>query len=223
MSEPTLLEVVIHGDLACFTRPENKVERVSYSVMTPSAARGALEAIYWKPEFWWRVHEIHVLNEIKWISLIRNEINDRQSDRSDAAKKGGHYLADEHRAQRHTLALRDVAYLIRADQVLKPHATDDIAKYRDCFRRRVNSGQCFQQPYLGCREFAASGFRPPDDSDVPIDLMMDLGPMLFDLKYQHDKSGKGTGGVPRFFDARVDNGILKVPKELYEEVIPDAA
>jgi len=219
LSDPTPLEVVVSGEMACFTRPENKVERVSYPVMTPSAARGVLEAIYWKPEFSWHVLEIHVLRDIHQVSLLRNEIEDRQSHRSSAAeaKEGGNYLADEHRAQRHTLALRDVAYLLRAEQALRAHETEDIAKHRDCFRRRVEKGQCFQQPYLGCREFAAE-FRQPNASDKPVDLTMDLGPMLLDLRYRHDKSGKGVGGTPVFFDARLEKGVLKVPQELYEEV-----
>ena len=219
MNDFVPLEVVVTGDFACFTRPENKVERVSYPVMTPSAARGVLEAIYWKPEFSWRVLELHVLREIRQVSLLRNEIEDRQLHTGKTARgdPGGNYLADEHRAQRHTLALRGVAYLIRAEQVLRPHETKDIAKHRDCFRRRVQSGQCFQQPYLGCREFAAE-FRPPNGSDKPVDLTMDLGPMLFDLRYEHDKTGKGIGATPVFFDARLENGVLKVPQGLYEEV-----
>ena len=215
MSDPTPLEVVVRGEFACFTRPENKAERVSYPVMTPSAARGILEAIYWKPEFSWHVLEIHVLQDIRQISLIRNEVNDRQSHRSSAAlgKTDGNYLADagKHRAQRHTLALRDVAYLIRAQQTLKPHTSDDIAKYRDCFRRRIDRGQCFQQPYLGCREFPADFHRPTGD-EKPVDVTMDLGPMLFDLHYEHDSEQKGIGGNPVFFDAKLVSGVLIVPR-----------
>jgi len=220
LSDPKPLEVIVSGKMACFTRPENKAERVSYPVMTPSAARGVLEAIYWKPEFSWRVLEIHVLMELRQISILRNEINDCQSNRSATAKgtPGGNYLADEHRAQRHTLALRDVVYLIRAYQLLRPRCTDDIAKYRDSFRRRVQRGQCFQQPYLGCREFVAE-FRPPNGDETAIDLTMDLGPMLFDLRYKHNSEGKGIGAMPVFFNARLVNGVLQVPQELYEEVM----
>jgi len=218
LSDPTPLEVVVTGEMACFTRPENKAERVSYPVMTPSAARGVLEAIYWKPEFSWRVLEIHVLKKFQQISLLRNEINDCQSSRSAAALGNGNYLADDNRAQRNTLALRDVAYLLRATQQLHPHCTDDIAKYRDSFRRRVQRGQCFQQPYLGCREFAAQ-FYPPDGSEKPIEVNMDLGPMLFDLRFRHNSDGKGIGASPVFFDARLENGVLKVPGHVYEEVM----
>jgi CRISPR-associated protein Cas5d len=143
-SRPPQLEVKVWGELACFTRPETKAERVSYPVMTPSAARGILEAIYWKPEFAWRVREIWVLKPIQYLSILRNEVNSRQSEVSARKweKSGGGYLASEDRAQRHTLALRDVAYLIRADVVLKRHATENEAAYRDQFRRRVQRGQC---------------------------------------------------------------------------------
>lgn len=128
---------------------------------------------------------------------------------------GGGYFADEesNRAQRHTLALRDVAYLIKADIALAPHATEDVAKYRDQFRRRVNRGQCYHQPYLGCREFVAS-FGPPNGTEQTINLTDDLGRMLFDLDYAADKSGRGT---PCFFTARLEGGILRVPPELYRK------
>ena len=125
------LEVKVWGDFACFTRPEMKVERVSYPVMTPSAARGVLEAIFWKPEFSWRIREIQVLQPIRYFSILRNEVNNVASQRSAQGwrKDGGGYFADEDRAQRHTLALRDVAYVIRADMALKSHANADPAKY----------------------------------------------------------------------------------------------
>jgi CRISPR-associated protein Cas5d len=129
------------------------------------------------------------------------------------AEDGGGYFAEEDRAQRHTLALRDVAYLIKADVVLASHATEDIAKYRDQFRRRVNRGQCHHRPYLGCREFAAS-FAPPNGTEQPINLTDDLGRMLFDLDYASDGSGRGT---PHFFPARLEAGVLRVPPELYRK------
>jgi len=215
MSQYPLLEVKVWGDLACFTRPEMKVERVSYEVMTPSAARGILEAIFWKPEFSWQVREIWVLKPIRHFSILRNEVNSKAvvSTARSWAKDGGGYFADEDRAQRHTLALRDVAYLIKADIELKPHAKDDIAKYRDQFRRRVNRGQCHSVPYFGCREFAAY-FGSPDDNEKPIELTDDLGRMLFDLNYADDGSGRGT---PRFFVARLEQGVLRIPDELYRK------
>ena len=131
------VELKVWGELACFTRPEMKAERVSYSVITPSAARGVLEAIFWKPEFSWQVREIWVLNPIRHFSILRNEVSSKAvvATVERWAKNGGGYFAEEDRAQRHTLALRDVAYLIKADVALRHHATQDVAKYRDQFRQ----------------------------------------------------------------------------------------
>ncbi|MCS6805828.1 MAG: type I-C CRISPR-associated protein Cas5c [Acidobacteriota bacterium] len=220
MTDHPPVEVKVWGDFACFTRPEMKAERVSYPVMTPSAARGLLEAIFWKPEIHWQIRQIEVLKPIQYISIMRNEVNRKASIQSAQqwAKSGGGYFADEDRAQRHTLALYDVAYIIRADVVLAAHATDDVAKYRDQFRRRVTRGQCYHRPYLGCREFAAS-FSDPDGAERPIDLTCDLGPMLFDLDYTPDRSGRGT---PHFFSARLDCGILRIPPEEYRRRMSDA-
>lgn len=208
------LEVKVWGEFACFTRPEMKAERVSYPVMTPSAARGILEAIFWKPEFSWRIREIHVLKPIRHFSILRNEVNSKMvvTTAQGWTRAGGGYFAEDDRAQRHTLALRDVSYLIKADISLSAHATDDIAKYRDQFRRRVSRGQCYHRPYLGCREFAAC-FGPSDGSERPIELSDDLGRMLFDLDYELDNSGRGT---PRFFTATLQRGVLRIPAELYE-------
>lgn len=232
------LSVVIEGDFACFTNPQYKVERVSYPIITPSAARGILEAIFWKPEFYWRVREIHLLSEIRYFSILRNEV------KSVATTKP--IYIEEDRSQRHTLALRDVKYLINAEFDLKPHAqaennVDLVVKYRDQFQRRVEKGQCFHQPSLGCREFYAK-FRPPTKSDKSIDYTSDLGLMLFDMKYRQIKDDKnqlkqvsarkvispdggfqlkqyhGIGAQPVFFRARVVNGVLTVPAELYREV-----
>lgn len=204
------LEVRVWGEYACFTRPEMKVERVTYPVPTPTAARGILEAILWKPEFGWRVEEIRVLKPIRYFSILRNEVNSRQSERAAAgwSKSGGGYDASADRAQRHTLALRDVAYIIRAQPELLPGVEEDPAKYRDQFRRRVRSGRCFATPYLGCREFSAS-FAEPDGTERPLDeLDGELGPMLLDLEYAPDGSGHAT---PRFFPARLEHGVLRVP------------
>lgn len=203
------LTVRVWGDFACFTRPENKVERVSYSVPTPSAARGVLESIFWKPEFSWRIREIWVLKPIRHFSILRNEVNSRASHRSAAGwqKNGGGFFSTEDRSQRHTLALRDVAYVFHADVELRDHANADIAKYRDQFRRRVQSGRCFSRPYLGCREFSAS-FGEVRADDSPIAQSELLGRMLYDLTYRADGSGRGT---PFFFDAALDRGVLHVP------------
>jgi len=217
------LEVVVRGDLACFTRPEMKVERVSYPVMTPSAARGILEAIFYKPEMFWQVREIAVLEPIRWFSIKRNEVSSRASYRAVQGWKGSGdgYFADEDRTQRATLALRDVGYLIRADVILKPHADKEIAAYRDQFRRRVARGACFHHPCLGCREFAAH-FYEPTGFERPIDVTDDLGQMLFDLDYDppldqatHKCPGTAT---PVFFPAKLENGVMAVPSEYYAQL-----
>ena len=203
------LSVKVWGDYACFTRPEMKVERVTYPVPTASAARGILEAIFWKPEFAWRVEEIWVLKPIRYFSILRNEVNSRASERAAAAwqESGGGYNAAADRAQRHTLALRDVAYIIRAQVELMPGVEADPAKFRDQFRRRVRDGRCFATPYLGCREFSAC-FAEPDGTEAPIDLTEDLGLMLLDLDYAPDGEGRGT---PRFFHAHLEHGVLRFP------------
>lgn len=217
-----MLDVKVWGDYACFTRPEMKVERVSYEVMTPSAARGLLEAIFWKPEFRWRVHEIHVLKPIQHASLLRNEVNNRASYRTARSwatdDEAGAYYVEDDRTQRHTLALKDVAYRIVADVEPIGRGRDEHpAKFRDQFRRRVSRGQCFHRPYLGCREFVAH-FAAPDDRDVPIDCTKSLGRMLFDLQYASDGSGEG---IPLFFHAELQNGVLSVPQSLYEQTRPE--
>jgi len=202
-------EVRLWGDFACFTRPEMKVERVSYPLMTPSAARGALEAIFWKPEFRWRIEEICVLRPIRYFSILRNEVNSRASAEvaRNWAEHGGTYDPSEDRAQRHTLALRDVAYLVRAQVELRPKVVENPAKYRDQFRRRVADGRCFATPFLGCREFSAS-FGERVLGERPVDLSEDLGSMLIDIDYDPDPSGRGQ---PRFFRAQLEHGVLRVP------------
>lgn len=198
------LRVKVWGEYACFTRPEMKVERVSYPVMTPSAARGVLEAIFWKPEFQWRIREIHVLKPLRHIALLRNEV-----DRRVPVRGAQPFFADESRAQRHTLALRDVAYIIVADIVLQPHADKDIAAYRDRFQRRVERGQCYRQPYLGCREFAAH-FAPPSEYDHAIDWSDDLGRVLGEIRFKPDGTAE-----PVFFHAQLRRGVLYVPQHIY--------
>lgn len=216
MQEPyPSLSVRVWGDFACFTRPEMKVERVSYPVMTPSAARGVLEAIFWKPEVVWTVEEIWVLKPIRYFSILRNEVNSRVSERAATAwsKNGGGFDASADRAQRHTLALRDAAYLIRAQVEVKPGVGADVAKYRDQFRRRVHSGRCFATPYLGCREFSAC-FAEPDGNEQPIALTEEIGSMLLDLDYATTQSERNR---PRFFQARISEGILRVPSRFRGE------
>jgi CRISPR-associated protein Cas5d len=210
------LQVKVWGDFACFTRPEMKVERVSYPVMTPSAARGVLDAIFWKPEFVWLIDEIRILNPIQYVSILRNEVNTRASERSarEWMEHGGGYVAADDRAQRNTLALRDVAYINRARPEPHTHSDGDRAKFRDQFRRRVARGQCFTVPYLGCREFSAN-FAPPDGTEQPIPDSGSLGRMLLSLAYEQ---GRGGAATPRFFEARLDRGVLTVPRDEYEGV-----
>ena len=225
-SEYSPLEVKVWSPMACYTRPESKVERVSYPVPTPSAARGVLEAIFWKPEFSWRVREVAVLKPIRYLSILRNEVEVK-------AGSGAGISITDSRQQRHTLALSDVAYIIRADIVLRSHADADTAKYRDQFRRHVEKGRCFQRPYLGCREFAAD-FAPTDGTEQPINDDRDLGLMLFDLVWRQDggkaltffRHGGRTGdsrerreasgtATPVFFQAALEQGVLRVPDALY--------
>lgn len=218
------LKVKFWGDYACFTRPEFKAERVSYEVMTPSAARGMLEAIYWKPEFRWVIEEIAVLKPIRHMSILRNEIKSRQSDRT--AKKWqrdgvGNYHVESDRTQRHSLILKEVAYLVTAYIELKTHADKPVRAYEEQFLRRLNKGQCFVQPYFGCREFVAN-FAPPDGNEQPIEMDEHLGYMLRDIDFIPDNNGsisfttqderakrivKGKA-VANFFQAELKGGIL---------------
>lgn len=213
MSKTYCLEV--RGDFACFTRPEMKVERVSYDVITPAAARAVFEAILWKPALTWRVTKIEVLNPIRWINLRRNEVGKIVSG------KDGFFIEDE-RQQRAGLFLRDVAYRIHAGFELDrdpakhrgqfPHlskfdgeGSDSPAKFHEMFIRRANKGQCINQPYLGCREFAC-GFRLVEDPAVcsaPFAETRDLGWMLYDLDFANLAEPK-----PKFFRAEMKAGVI---------------
>jgi CRISPR-associated protein Cas5d len=214
----TPVEVCVWGKWACFTRPEMKVERVSYEVMTPSAARGILESIFWKPEFQWQIRKIKVMKPIRYFSILRNEVKRRANVVTARHRLKGDegYYADEDRSQRHTLCLRDVAYIIAADVVLQLGVEEDEAKYRDQFQRRVKRGQCYSMPYLGCREFTASfGAEIPVEEDAYLqDITSDLGYILFDLDYTPDGSGRGQ---PRFFHAQLNKGMLHIPETLYQK------
>lgn len=165
------IHLKVWGDRACFTRPEMKVERVSYDVITPSAARGVLEAILWKPAIRWIITRIDVLNPIRWESVRRNEVADVVPVNSvrSTMQKGGSlalYIEDK-RQQRAALLLRDVAYLIHACCDMTPQAgpEEKPRKFAEMFQRRAARGQCFNQPYLGCREFSA-GFAWADPGGV---------------------------------------------------------
>lgn len=212
----------VSSDFACFTRPEMKVERVSYDVMTPSSARAVFESILWKPAIRWHVSKIEVLKPIRWVSIRRNEVGAVVSVRNaqEAMNKGignlGLNIEDE-RQQRAGLFLRDVAYRIHAHFELLPDAgaNNTPGKFLDMFERRAEKGQCVNQPYLGCREFACD-FRLIDTAQTqaaPIAETRDLGWMLHDMDYS-----KPTDPQPRFFHARLENGVLQVPDWDSEEV-----
>ena len=205
----------ISGPFACFTRPEMKVERVSYDVMTPSAARACFEAILWKPAVRWHVRKIEVLQPIRWINLRRNEVAAVISTRNvETAMKTGHgelaLYIEEERQQRAGLFLRSVAYRVHADLEFRREADPAASpmKYQEMFERRAAKGQCVNQPYLGCREFAAA-FRlvtEPVVEPTPIEETRDLGFMLHDLDFSN-----AADPQPRFFRARLERGVISVP------------
>ena len=212
----------VAGHYACFTRPEMKVERVSYEIITPSAARAVFEAILWKPEVHWQIRRIEMLKPVRWINLRRNEVSGVVSGRNveTAMNNGVGDLAqyiEEERQQRAGLFLRDVAYRVHADLEVLPGAAPDNTpmKFQEMFARRATKGQCVNQPYLGCREFAAA-FRLVEDlatKPPPIDDTRDLGFMLHDLDFS-----KPTDPQPRFFRAALENGVVHVPAWDSEEV-----
>jgi CRISPR-associated protein Cas5d len=199
----------VWGEFACFTRPEMKVERVSYDVMTPSAARGILEAILWKPAIRWEITRIHVLNEIRFQSIRRNEVATKIPARNvtTAMSQGGplHSLVEEDRQQRAALVLRNVDYVIEArfEMTDKAGPDDNPGKFSEMFRRRASSGQCRHQPYLGCREFTGN-FELAEDPPPAIDKNGDLGWMLYDIDFADDMR-------PLFFRPEMRNGVIDVP------------
>jgi CRISPR-associated protein Cas5d len=219
----TMFVLEVTGDYACFTRPEMKVERVSYDVITPSAARAVFEAILWKPAIAWQVERIDVLAPVRWVNIRRNEVGAVASTRNaEQAMRSGRGLlglnVEDERQQRAGLFLRDVRYRLHARFELTARAGDGdtSAKFAEMFRRRARAGQCVNQPYLGCREFAA-GFRLIEDmaAEPPplAEFDRDLGWMLYDLDYKTPASPQ-----PRFFNARVQHGVLTVPASDAPEV-----
>ncbi len=204
------VKLKVWGDYACFTRPEMKAERVSYDVMTPSAARGILEAIHWKPALLWRIDRIHVMKPIKFDSIRRNEVVGKISERNiKTAMKGGkidlHQYVTQERQQRAAMILRDVEYLIEAhfEMTDKAGAGDNPGKHCDIFTRRARTGQCHTQPYLGCREFPAH-FQLVQGEDIPQSALageQDLGWMLWDIDFSNNME-------PIFFRPIMINGIV---------------
>lgn len=201
----------VWGDNGCFTRPEMKVERVSYDVITPSASRGILEAILWKPAIQWQIEQIDVLNPIRWESVRRNEVGSQVSSRTN-----GLFVEDQ-RQQRAGLFLRQVAYVIHAHFVMtnKAGPEDTLTKFEEMFARRAEKGQCFHRPYLGCREFPAyfTLLSPEERGCEPLDETRDLGWMLFDMVHD-SKADSGhihnctEGCRPSFFKAKMENGRI---------------
>ncbi|SDZ50837.1 CRISPR-associated protein, Cas5d family [Saccharopolyspora shandongensis] len=200
---PTPVVVEVWGDGALFTNPALKTERVTYPVMTPSAAVGVLESIFWKPEIRWRIEYIEVLKPIQQFTLRRNETTDLVS-LVDAARGQRRVDTVENRVQRNAVCLRDVRYRIHAQVELNPRATKPAAAYRDQFRRRVESGRCFAQPYLGTREFTAYFSTPTDHEPLPFSSY--LGWML------HTVDHATTPPSFTWFEAELRNGVLEVPE-----------
>lgn len=204
----------VSGDFACFTRPEMKVERVSYDVITPSAARAVFEAVLWKPAIRWHIRKIEVMNPIRWINLRRNEVAVKATAKQKNSVTG--MYIEEHRQQRAGLFLRDVCYRLHAEfEVLDAKPENSPVKFAEMFKRRAYKGQCFNQPYLGTREFSCH-FRLVDmgtELVQPLPETRDLGWMLYDMDFL-DK----TNPMPRFFKANMKNGVISVPAWDSEEV-----
>jgi CRISPR-associated protein Cas5d len=227
----------VTGDYACFTRPEMKVERVSYDVITPSALRSIFEAILWKPAIRYIPTKIEILNPIKWVSVRRNELSSIASTRIGSREKG--VFIEEDRQQRAGLFLRDVAYRLYAELVFIPPdkrmkvknplpdfladefekkefwpRDENPGKYNAMFERRASKGQCFNQPYLGCREFSCS-FRfiedPSKETKKPIKETRDLSIMLYDRDYNSNN--------PMFFRAKMESGVITIPQPESEEIL----
>ena len=216
------IAIEVSGPRACFTRPEMKAERVSYDVMTPSAARGILESVYWKPAIRWMIDEVDVINPIRFDTFRRNEVGSKASysnaRKVERANEG--YLgisATDDRQQRATMYLKDVRYIIHAHFEMTDEAGDDDSpeKHYNIVLRRLRKGQCFNQPYFGCREFAVSDIRLIEDGIFPVSFYQgeekDLGFMLYDIDFDNDMA-------PKFFRAMMRDGRIDVASAR-EEVV----
>ncbi|GAK07087.1 type I-C CRISPR-associated protein Cas5c [Geomicrobium sp. JCM 19038] len=208
------LAMKVWGDHALFTRPESKAERMSYPFITPAAARAILECIVWKPEMKWEVTKIKVLNPIKFLSVTRNE----RSNVLHPAKVN-ETIGEDKPLQRHSLFLKDVAYVIEGKIHVQPNVTHETnfnlqRKYESIFLQRLNKGQCFRRPYFGTRECSVQ-FSPVHESEVALPLTADFGTMLYDIKYP---TYEKESAIPYFFNAKLMDGTLSIPNALYEEV-----
>lgn len=222
---PNKIRLHIWGDYACFTRPEMKVERVSYDVITPSAARGILTAVHWKPAIRWVIDKIYVLKPIQFESVRRNELGSKisASKISGAIKRKSvadlYTVIEEDRQQRAATVLKNVGYVIEAHAVLTKRAGEGetITKHIEMFKRRAIKGQCFHQPCMGVREFAANFALIDDNEPLPEchlednERNRDLGWMLHDIDFDHENR-------PHFFRAEMKNGVIDVPPFYAEEV-----
>lgn len=206
------VKMEVWGNYALFTRPEMKVERVSYDIPTPSAARGMLDAVYYHPGFIWKIDRIYILNPIRFTNLRRNEMDAKilASDLRSAAQGSDRKLyiaASEHIQQRAAMMLKDVHYVIEAHFEMTDRAapSDNPGKFQDIIKRRLRKGQAFAQPYLGCRECTAH-FALWENGDIPaIQESRDLGWMLYDMDYSHPDDI-----TPMFFRAQMENGVVDV-------------
>ncbi len=215
--------VEVWGDYACFTRPEFKTERVSYDVMTPSAARGILDAIYWHPGLKWRIDRIQVCNPIQFLNVRRNEVlgvvpkSAKLAMYGEDVDLGIQTHTDSTIIQRSAMVLKDAHYIIDAhfDMTDKASPSDNPIKFREMSERRLSKGQCFHQPCLGCREFAAGFQKPETRPECPTELKgtRDLGWMLFDLDYSNPRDIR-----PMFFRAVMRDGVIEVPAYNSKEV-----
>jgi len=204
------IKLKVWGDYACFTRPEMKAERVSYDVMTPSAARGILEAIYWKPAICWIIDKIHVLKSIRFDNIRRNELSNKIPLRNikNTIKKNTplETFIENDRQQRAAIVLRNVCYIIEAHFRIIEDEDNSSAKHKEMFERRAGKGQCVYRPYFGCREFPVN-FELLED-EVPkseLDgITIDLGYILHDIDFKNNME-------PRFFRAQIINGVINVP------------
>lgn len=210
------VRVKLWGDMACFTRPEFKGERVSYPVPTPSAMRGALSAIFWKPQFDWVIQSIEILKPIKFTTFGTSEVKSKASLAS--ARKGGRLYShlETERTRRHNRILRDVAYIVTASVRVRPGCHNPPSKYVEQFNRRVERGECFNAPLLGSK--CPAYFDLPGPEDKPHPINQEVGAMFFDHKYGQTPK---TAPVPAFFNCEIKEGVVKIPQGIYDFLLAD--
>lgn len=204
------IKMEVWGREACFTRPETKTERMSYDAMTPSAARGIIEAVFWHPGLKWRIDRIYVLSPIRFTNLRRNEVKSKilsgnALSVANGTSKAPYLVTATDIQQRATLMLRNVHYVIEAhfDMTAQASPSDNPGKFQEIIRRRLRRGQCYSEPYLGCRECSAH-FGLWEGEDIPaIPETRDLGWMMFDMDYSNPQDIR-----PMFFHAKMVNGVI---------------